>query len=345
MLKLENPNINTAKDGISVVICAWNEIDNLKELIPIILAQDYPLFEIVVVDDRSKDGTFDYLLEQSIYNSKIKFRHISQTPDHLSPKKYALTLGIRAAKYDILLLTDADCRPQSNQWIASMNEALSHDKSIVLGFSPYFKTKGFLNAFIRYETFITVLNYFSLAIIGKPYMGVGRNLMYRKDVFIQNKGFAKHTNVLGGDDDLFMNDVANTSNTTICLQPDSYVYSFPKLTWREWYRQKTRHLSVGKYYKLGNKIRLGIMAITQFAIWFLLPSLIVLYYTKPYFCIAIGLMFLLRLVAQWLVLNAINFRMKATVHPFYFPIGDFFMAVYYLIMGGRNIFAKKLKKW
>ncbi len=345
ILKTEKTIPHYNKEGISVIVCAWNELKNLKDLIPILLEQDYPVFEIIIIDDRSQDGTYEYLLELSTYNPKIKFRHINQTPHHLSPKKYALTLGIKAAQYSIILLTDADCRPQSKHWISNMNSALTNEKDIVLGFSPYFKTKGFLNAFIRYETFITAVNYLSLALLGYPYMGVGRNLMYRKNIFIQNKGFAKHTNVLGGDDDLFMNDVANANNTAICIHPDAYVYSYPKLTWKSWYHQKTRHLSVSNHYTFANKLRLGTIAFTQLCTWFLLPIVIVLYVSKPYFCIAIGIFSLSKMIVQWSVLGAINRRMKGTVSPFYIPIGDFLITLFYFVMGGKNIFAKKLKKW
>ncbi|MFC0184854.1 glycosyltransferase [Pseudarcicella hirudinis] len=170
-------------DGISVIVCAWNEIENLKELIPLLDNQNYPDFEVIIVDDRSVDGSYDYLLANCHLFKNVRFLRIEHTPEHLSAKKYALTLGIRSAKYDILLLTDADCRPQSESWISGMKACLSQEKEIVLGFSPYYKTKGFLNRLIQYETFVTALQYFSFALSGMPYMGVGRNLMYRKEIY------------------------------------------------------------------------------------------------------------------------------------------------------------------
>lgn len=331
--------------GVSVIVCAWNELANLKELLPILNSQEYPIFEVIIVDDRSWDGTFDYLLTECTEFQKVRFIRLEQTPEHLSSKKYALTLGIKSAKYETILLTDADCRPQSSHWISGMAECLSPEKEIVLGFSPYFKEKGFLNNLIRYETFITAIQYFSFAITGVPYMGVGRNLMYKKSLFLQNKGFAKHTNILGGDDDLFMNDVANEKNTAVCLNPDTFVYSFPKKTWETWYRQKRRHLSVGKYYQFRNKVLLGGLATTQILSWLSFMILTPLFRHNPVFFWILGV-FLLRLISQWVVFSKANKRFDNTLETFTFPFWDGIFALYFLIMGINNFIPRRRKmRW
>ena len=331
--------------GVSVIVCAWNELENLKELLPQLNNQDYKTFEVIIIDDRSWDGTHEYLLTQCGEYQKIRFLRIEQTSEYLSSKKYALTLGIKSAKYDIILLTDADCRPQSSHWIKEMATYMTPDKDIVLGFSPYFKAKGFLNNLIRYETFITALQYFSFALVGIPYMGVGRNLMYRKSVFLKNRGFAKHTDIVGGDDDLFMNDVATHENTAICLNPDTFIYSFPKTTWQTWYRQKRRHLSVSKYYKLQNKILLGGLASTQIFTWLFFFILIPFLWHNPMIYGILGI-FLIRIIAQWIIFRKVNQQLDKTLETLTLPFWDGIFALYFLIMGINNFIPRRQKmRW
>ena len=332
-------------EGVSVIVCAWNELENLKSLLPLLNSQVYPIFEIIIVDDRSWDGTFDYLSKECGEYQKVKFLKIEGTPCHLSSKKYALTLGIKLAKYNNLLLTDADCRPQSNNWIAGMEECLTPNKEIVLGFSPYFKQKGFLNNLIRYETFNTVIQYFSFAISGMPYMGVGRNLMYRKSIFLKNKGFAKHINIVGGDDDLFMNDIANANNTAVCLNPETFMYSFPKTTWQTWYRQKSRHLSVSKHYKLQHKINLGGLATSQILTWICFVILIPIFFHNPLIYWTLGI-FLFRLISQIIVFTKANKRLDNTLEIITLPFWDGIFALYFLIMGINNFIPRRQKmRW
>ena len=328
-----------------MIVCAWNELENLKSLIPILNNQEYPTFEIVIVDDRSCDGTLNYLLTECAEYPKVRFLTIKETPQHLSSKKYALTLGIKSAKYNNILLTDADCRPQSAHWIAGMAECLTSDKEVVLGFSPYFREKGFLNNLIRYETFNTAVQYFSFALAGTPYMGVGRNLMYRKSLFLKNKGFAKHTNIMGGDDDLFMNDVANAHNTAVCLNPKTFTYSFPKTTWQTWYRQKWRHLSVSKHYKFRHKINLGGLAASHILTWLCFLILIPIFSNKPLIYWLFGL-FLFRLISQWIVFSKVNKRLDNSLDMVTLPLWDGIFALYFLIMGINNFIPRRQKtKW
>ncbi|MEP2023260.1 glycosyltransferase, partial [Reichenbachiella sp.] len=196
---------------VSVIVCAHNELDHLKKLIPILLKQSHADFEIVIVDDRSDDGTYDYLLGNQ--SDKLKFARVDQVHDHINAKKFALTMGIKAASNDIILLTDADCLPVSENWISQMTGSFRKDVQYVLGVSPYEKSKGLLGQFIQFETQWTAMNYIGFALAGNPYMAVGRNLAYRKSSFLDHKGFSKIQHITGGDDDLIVNDHATKSNT------------------------------------------------------------------------------------------------------------------------------------
>jgi cellulose synthase/poly-beta-1,6-N-acetylglucosamine synthase-like glycosyltransferase len=322
--------------AVTVVVCAHNELENLRELLPMLNEQDYPKYEVIVMNDRSWDGTEEFAETEAKTLEKIRFFHIEQEYDHVTPKKYAITTAVRNAKYDIVLLTDADCRPTTDQWIKGMVSHLTSDKDIVLGFSPYQKTSGFLNRLIRFETFYVAVQYLSLALAGKPYMGVGRNLMYRKPLFLQNKGFYTHLRVVGGDDDLLINEVANRQNTAICIDSDTFTVSEPKKTWGSWYLQKKRHLSVSKYYKPANKARLAVLSATHVLLWLIFLGLAVAcVFVYPFqfdYYIAVGGLFGVRLLAQWIVLGLATRKLHKSVSWLVIPFMDFILFIYYVIM-------------
>lgn len=248
-------------EPVSIVICARNESANLEKNLPAILEQDYPEFEVIVVNDCSYDDSKDVLDAIATKYKNLRVVQLEENDKYRHGKKFALTLGIKASKYDLLLLTDADCLPLSNRWVAKMVEHYNNDTEIVLGYSPYSKQSGFLNKFIRFETFMTALNYFSFANAGKPYMGVGRNLSYRKDLFFRNKGFASHMHLPSGDDDLFVNAHATAINTRFEISKEATMVSEPKNSFSEFWQQKRRHMSVGKFYKPYHKFMLSIRTI------------------------------------------------------------------------------------
>ncbi|QDK83894.1 glycosyltransferase [Spirosoma sp. KCTC 42546] len=346
----------TSESGISIVVCARNELDNLTELLPLLSAQNYPLFEVLVMDDRSTDGTSLFLENDIVHLPNVRFIRIDKEHEHVTPKKYALTIALKKAAYPIVLLTDADCRPASDNWLRGMVAPLVNDqKGISLGFSPYEHRPGFLNLLIRSETLFTAVHYFSLALAGRPYMGVGRNLAYRTSLFFANKGFYTHMNVTGGDDDLFINEVATKQNTAVCLDPDTFMWSKPKETWADWRQQKKRHLNVGKYYKPGNKFRLGLLTGSHVLTWMLalLVGLLVLVYelrqysftANEWLLLLIGTsLFLAREFAFWGIVGRISYRLAHTIHWALIPFMDLVLAVYYGLAGLKTLFTRRKKR-
>jgi len=256
---------------VSVLICAKNEEDNLKNLLPYFEKQTYKNFQLVLINDCSTDNTLNVLKsfkENSSLN--IKIVDVELVEQFWGNKKYALTLGIKAASNEHLLFIDADCEPISNKWIKEMVSTFSSEKQIVLGYGAYEKVKNsFLNKIIRFETLLTAIQYFSYAKIGTPYMGVGRNLAYTKSLFFSVNGFINHMNIKSGDDDLFINSVATSKNTAICISKKSFTKSVPKKTFKEWFLQKRRHVSTAKHYKTAHKFILGLFYISQIGFWFL----------------------------------------------------------------------------
>ncbi len=314
---------------VSVIVCAHDEEQNLRELIPLLLQQDHHDFEVICVEDRSNDESFEFLYEVAKQNKKLKLVPVKSKPEHVNGKKFALTLGIKAAKHDWVLLTDADCRPNSNRWISEMSSQFTDDTQIVLGYSPYQSTEGFLNSFIRFEGLLTAIQYIGMAILGRPYMGVGRNLAYRKKLFLDHKGFSTHLAVTGGDDDLLVNQLSNRKNTAIKIGPESKVYSKPKTSWGEFYIQKIRHLSVGRYYRLTDKLILGLFHCSWIGTWLLfIPALI--FSEAVYLVIAA---FALRIILVAVLAHISSRKLGDKFRTWYVPFLDFIFTIYYLVTG------------
>lgn len=326
-------------EPVSLIVCAHDEEANLRELIPLLLDQDYPEYEIIVVDDRSNDDTWSFLWEENQKNSRLKIVSIDKTPDKFNAKKYGITLGIKAAKHEKIILTDADCRPSGRGWVSEIMACFDGKTEVVLAYSPYYKRKGLLNSFIRFESLITAVQYMGYALAGIPYMGVGRNLAYRKSLFIGNKGFHGFLHVTGGDDDLFVNRYAHAGNTKVCLGSGSLVFSIPKTSWHSFFQQKVRHLSVGKLYKAGHRIMLGLFTTSHILTWFL--GLPLLFFYDPYYWIAGSLV--VRILILITVVYTAGKKLGDKFNLWSVVFLDFLYAIYYISTGLTALLTKKVQ--
>jgi len=300
---------------VSIIICAKDEAQNLEHFLPSVLEQDYPDFEVIVVNDGSEDETEDVLKR---FDNKYKHLYVTKLPQSASRrqgKKLAVIIGLKAAKNDWVLLTDADCEPVSKNWISKMQANFKENTEVVLGYGGYFKRKGFLNRLIRFDTLFIAMQYFTFAKAGIPYMGVGRNLAYRKSVFFDNKGFASHLKIKSGDDDLFVNKIAHKKNTALELSPDSFTRSIPEKRFSSWYYQKKRHLTTGKYYRFKHKFVLGLEIFSRFL--FYISLIAGLIYT-PYWLVFTSA-YLIRLILQLIILYGASVKLKEA-GVFYFGI-------------------------
>ncbi len=327
-------------DPISIVICARNEYSNLKKYLPEILQQDYPEFEVVIVDDGSDDETVFYLEDLSREFKHLKIVSLKENLNFFRGKKFALSLGIKSASFENLLLTDADCKPASSQWLKEMSKGFAKQNEVVLGYGKYSTHTGFINKVIRFETVFTALQYFSLALWGMPYMGVGRNLAYKKSLFYKNKGFISHYNVSSGDDDLFINKVANRRNTGIIVEPISFTISEPKKTFILWWQQKRRHLSTGKYYKTSHKILLGGYLVSLFAVF----SLFVVLLINNYFFIITLSLFGIRLLSQLTIFKFVFNRLLEKKLLLISPAIELLITLLYPLIGIINLVSKE-SRW
>lgn len=336
---LDKEGANTP--SLSVVICARNEEVNLKDNLELVLNQDYPDYEVVVVNDCSFDDSEWILKEFSEKYLQLKVVSLKEDVRFKHGKKFAVTMGIKAAKNERMVFTDADCRPASVHWLRSIGNAFDNEKKIVLGYSPYTKYPGFLNYFIRFETFHTALSYLSHALKHNPYMGVGRNLAYTKSLFFEGKGFASHMHILSGDDDLFVNQNGNRYNTNICIHPDAHVWSEPKRDYPSYALQKTRHHGASEAYKGKHKWMLSLQvgsAVTFYV--FLILSFFLYSGWWPYLLGA----YFLRLIIQLLVYRPCMKKLQVGDLLLFLPIMDIFF-YFYTSFNGFFSLQRKDVRW
>lgn len=327
--------------GISVVICAKNEAGNLEQFLPRILEQDYPLFEVVVVNDASSDRTEEVLGELAARYKHLRYTNIPPNDRFSHGKKLALTIGLKSAIYEHVLLTDADCYPASGKWLRKMAGRLDSEKSIVLGYGRYEGQKGGLNVLIRYETVFTAIQYFSFALKGSPYMGVGRNLAYRKSLFFENKGFSRHYHIASGDDDLFVNENANGLNTAIEIDLESHTVSVPKSTLGSWIRQKQRHLLAGNHYNRAARIRLGTEILSRLVFYASFLTLCLVSAWISPVVIVFGLFLATRLTVLKLGMMRLNEKYLLLPSLLFDPVLPLILGLIWF----TNIFVTKYQPW
>ena len=321
---------------VSVIVCSKNESENLSKLVPLLLKQTHPRFELVLINDASSDDTLEIIQNFADQNARIKVVNVENNEAFWGNKKYALTLGIKAANYSHLLFTDADCIPASEDWIVQMSSHFTEKKSIVLGYGKYkLVPYSFVNLMVRYETLLTAIQYFSYAKLGSPYMAVGRNLAYQKEDFFRVKGFIKHLNIRSGDDDLFIQDAAHGKNTTICIHPDGFTISEAPETLGKWFRQKRRHISTASYYKFKHQFFLALFFSSKLLFWMCLPFLF--FYQVPFWVwIFVGLYFILNFLSVGFSAK----KLQETSILFFLPFIELFLILFQITIFIANAISK-----
>ncbi len=324
----------------SIIICARNEDHNIIDFLPLIFEQDYPEFEVVVVNDCSFDNTGDILKEFATKYSNLKVVTIKEDEVYVHGKKVALMMGIKGAKHEHLLLTDADCKPNSKDWLRNMMQHFTNETEIVLGYGRYEKRKGFLNKIIRYDTFMIGLQFLSFALAHKTYMGTGRNLAYKKSLFFKMKGFASHYHIESGDDDLFVNEAATKQNSKIEISIDSHTISCVKKTLRAWFRQKRRHVTTFKHYNIGSKFRLMMVGISQYLFFTSFITLLIIQ-IEPVIVVSC---FVFRLLIQIIIFNKSMKLLAEKDLLLISPLIELILLLIYPMISLSNVFIKK-NKW
>ena len=337
--KITTPRLIDPKPPVSVVIAARDEYLNLYENLPAVLEQDYPDFEVIVVNNDSTDDSAVLLRNFQQQYPHLKVITLEKNLNFFKGKKFPLSLGIRAAKNDILIFTDADCKPASPQWLNHMQSGFTNDTGIVLGVGQYNTGPGLLNRLIRFETFTIAIQYLGLALAGIPYMGVGRNLAYRKSLFLREKGFISHYKIPSGDDDLFVNRAAPNTTVNIRIHPDAHTYSRPASTLKRYLIQKRRHLSTAKHYKPLHKILLATYSTTALLLYLFLAINLAL----QQFVLLSCFLFVINWLNQLFILKKTAHKLRIKILYVLSPLFEVMLLMLYLVVWTANLFSKPAK--
>jgi glycosyltransferase involved in cell wall biosynthesis len=294
------------REPVSIIICARNEAENLWNFLPAVLEQDYPDYEVIVVNDCSEDNSYEILGKYLAQYPHLRISTVNKDPKFTHNKKFAQFIGIKAAKNEILLFTDADCQPESDKWLEGMTSHFDEKINFVLGYGGYLRENGLLNKYIRYDSMTIAMQYLGMAIRGIPYMGVGRNLAYRRSVFFTNKGFGLHNHVISGDDDLLVNTIATGKNTSVEFRMGTHTRSVPSANINEWIIQKKRHLTTAPYYKLRDKLLLTAEPLTRMLFYTSFIVLLSFIFLWPWVLAVFGLRLITQIIVFTLVQKKLN---------------------------------------
>ncbi len=316
--------VNSSFPPVSVIIAARNEEDNLFKLLPSVLEQKYDEFEVIVVNHQSSDDSSHVLKAMARQYPHLKVVEIERSKHLRNGKKLPLTIAIKGASYNHLLFTDADCEPASQLWLEQMANQFTKKKEIVLGYGPYRKEKTWLNKIIRLDTIMIALNYLSLAKGGLPYMGVGRNMGYTRELFLKNNGFKSHYAIQSGDDDLFVQETAKKRNYTVCISPSAFCFSEPKKTWSDWFEQKSRHFTTTERYGVIKKTLLGIYPLTLILMYI---SFATLYFNNIMSWWIAGV-FIGVILVKWILQGMSFVKLAGKDFVWLMPLWDLFYAIF-----------------
>lgn len=313
--KNRRPKTDDELEPVSVVVWTRDSYEYLIEMLPLLLNQDYPDFEIVVVNDCSEDGTEDYLKDLERVEPRIKPVLLRQHLNFFNGKKFPLSMGIKSAKNDLLILTDVNCKPDTNKWLRSVVDCYKRNTEVVIGYCPIMFKKGLLNRIMRFDGLQQGLFYLSSALNGHPYMGIGKNLSYRKEMFYRNKGFTSHYTTSVGDDDLFISQVATKKNTEVLIDADNAIRTLSTDSFSLWMHQKSSRYSTVPQYNLGTKVSQGIFLWSQFLFYasfialLCLPHAFDLSIGAIYYIPVLGIIFLLRYGTQMFIYHKASKRL------------------------------------
>lgn len=322
---------------VSVIVCAKNEAEKMRTLVPLLADQNYPDFELVLINNASGDDTQDLFEDFEKQYPNIRIVEVENNEAFWGNKKFALTMGIKAAKKEYLLFTDAECYPAGDNWIAQMSSHFTMSKTIIIGYGGFEKVKNsFLNKIIRFDSVLTAVQYFSWAKLGHPFMGTGRNMAYKKEEFFKVNGYIDHMNLHSGEDDLFINQAATKKNTTISYNPESFTTGEPVSSYTKWFAEKRKQVFTSSFYKTFDKLQLRLFFFSQAAFFALAIALLILQFNW----VIIVPIIAFRYTISWIVLGYAAAKLKEKDVVYWYPVIEIILIFTQLNVFFTNMFSK-----
>ena len=329
--------------AVSIIITAHNEAQTIINTLPTFLSQDYPNYEVVLVNDNSKDDTDQIVMELKHRYSHLHYVDLSSSISNFKGKKFPLALGLQAAKNKIVILTDVVCQPQSPYWLQHIVSRFVRNTTVVLGGVTYAKKEGLLNRWLRYNCVMDAIESFSYALAGMPVMANGRNLAYKKELFFNNKEtFIAYPRIPYGEDDIFINQVAQRKLCDVEPHAEAFIVQ-PPINFNTWFRQKKIAFSTRNYYKKSHSFLLKTFNFTSF--FFYVAAIIALFFTYKnpiYLSITCGII-VLKLAIHYLVVGQAAKKMNEKGIVAFTLLFDIFLALLHPLINIASKFEEQ--KW
>ncbi|GHU65278.1 glycosyl transferase family 2 [Bacteroidia bacterium] len=339
----EQTGFPSEQPPVSVVVCVRKKCHNFNRFLSALLEQDYPEFEVIIVSDGISDSNKEILASFQNEYKNLYTTYIPEDTRNVSRKKLGLTLGIKAAKYDYLLFTEADGYVRTNQWISAMTRHFDGKKSIVLGFSAIVNSpKHFLSRYIAFDYFFSNLQMLASALFKRPYAGDGRSLAYEKRHFTEQKGFVRHRVLKRGEDDLFINDIATRKNTAVELSAESVVFTeFGRF--EDWKRMKSDRAITQSYYKRGSLTLQRLEFFSRLVFLICTVACFFVPYSYPFVILPgiAALLYIIRFLSELYVTSVTTAELQLKTFYFLLPVFDLIQIYMNLYFYLYRIFNKK----
>lgn len=319
----KTPSESAIMPGVSVIVCANDQAAALSTNLPLLLNQEYPEFQVVVVNNASTDNTEDVLQR---FESYPNFYHTFVPPGvrNVSFRKMAMTIGIKAATHDYVLFVDPMGIPAGNRWLASMMGQVDNEAGVVLGYASNRHKQDFWHRMVAYDTLFSAMKYLGLALKGLPYRAHPSNLAFRKDLFFSQKGFSSHLFLQSGADDLLIREMATPKNIRVELSRESFIQLDKNASWTAWKNELLNHFTTSGLYKPGVRFLLKLEGLTRLLFYVLTLFLLVLTLANGYYVwLSVSAVLLLtRFIVQGSVLNKTAKQLNESTTAFLYPIFD-----------------------
>lgn len=267
-------NYTSSKPAVSIIVCANNEVENLSMNLPKLLEQNYPSYEVIVVNDGSTEESCNLLKQLVKKYPNLHHTFLPREAKYTNRKKMCLNIGIKAAHNEQLIIVDADCEPESNAWLSYIMRNYTSEVDLVLGFSDFREKKGFLNKLIGYENLLSTMQFMGFALKGRVIKGNGHNISYKKSIVVKNKAVSSHLRLEYGDDDLLVQEISTAKNVRIEFSPDSVIHANRKISFKNYLYDKEKKLMTQEQYKKSLKALLYIDKISNLAYKIILIGLL-----------------------------------------------------------------------
>lgn len=206
---------------LSLVITTHSDADSLERTLPLWLAQDYPAdLQIIVVTEKG-DSQAEDVIKRLAGDRRLYTTFVPLTSRYMSRGKLAVTLGVKAARHEWVMLTRADCAPDTPK---SLRQLAVHcadtNTDLVMGYTHLGDDS---KAYHRFEQFYRAFYLLRKASTGTACTTQMGSLMFKKGQFMEAGGYQGNLHLIHGEYDFLVNKLARKGNTAVSLDADSQI--------------------------------------------------------------------------------------------------------------------------